>query len=463
MLRRFRTHCLPVLALVAGLGGCQTYEPRPLDLPAHRATWENRAPGDEEVRRFADRLGRLDDDAPDRYDPSDGLALAEAELLALVYNPDLRLARQRAGVVTAVAEVAGLPDDPVISANVLRITESVPDRWVVTAGLAITIPISGRLDVEKERAGAEAAAALEVVAADEWSTVAKLRLAWLAWSADRLEAEATVEIITRLDSVVASTSRLAEAGELARTEATLFALEQDTLRATLADLEGRIAAHEQTIRSLLGLAPAADVELQPTLKIAEPPGTAREQVDRIGERNLQLDMLRTRYDVAEHALDLEIRKQIPDLTLGPAYELDEGQSRIGFLAGLPIPILNANKQGIAEARAERELARAAFETGYERLVARHAIARSRLGAARDRRKLLSSTVVPLADRQVDDARTLVELGEGSALVLLESLSRAHEVKLRLVDARRTEADAIVEIAELLGPDKSPIDSEEESP
>jgi CRISPR system Cascade subunit CasA len=462
--RRSSIPCLSLPALVALLGGCQTYEARPLDLPAHRAAWEARTPADDDVRRFAERLGRLDATAPDRYDPTDGLSLAEAELLALVYNPDLRLARQRAGIVTAVAEVAGLPDDPSVSAQVLHITENVPDEWVVTTGLAITIPISGRLDVEKERAGAAAAAALEEVARDEWSTVGALRHAWLAWSADRLEAEATDAIIAQLESVVASTSRLADAGELARTEATLFALEQDTRRARLTDLYGRIIAREQTIRSLLGLSPDASVELHPTVAIEPPPGTEAEHVDRIGTGNLGLATLRSRYEVAEHALDLEIRKQIPDITLGPAYELDQGQSRVGFISGIPLPILNANKEGIARARAERELARALFETGYEQLVAQHAIARARMDAARARREILSATVVPLADRQVTDARTLVELGEGSALVLLESLSRAHETKLRLIDARRAEADAIVEIAELLGPDEALVGQpEEESP
>ena len=32
------------------LGACETYEPMPLDLDAHRAAWLERTPGDDDVR-----------------------------------------------------------------------------------------------------------------------------------------------------------------------------------------------------------------------------------------------------------------------------------------------------------------------------------------------------------------------------------------------------------------------------
>jgi tRNA wybutosine-synthesizing protein 1 len=38
------------------LTGCQSYEPKPLDLAAHRGAWLARTPGDEPVRAFAEQL-----------------------------------------------------------------------------------------------------------------------------------------------------------------------------------------------------------------------------------------------------------------------------------------------------------------------------------------------------------------------------------------------------------------------
>jgi len=155
--------------------------------------------------------------------------------------------------------------------------------------------------------------------------------------------------------------------------------------------------------------------------------------------------------VAELTLLREIRKQFPDLKLGPNFEDDQAQSKIGVIGAIPIPIFNSNKGGIAAARAEREGARAAYETELERAEGRLAVMRARLEGARSRRQAIDSNVVPLVDRQIDDARNLLEIGEGGSLVLLESLVRAHEAKLDLIEARLEESATQNKIRHLLGP------------
>ena len=79
--------------------------------------------------------------------------------------------------------------------------------------------------------------------------------------------------------------------------------------------------------------------------------------------------------------------------------------------------------------------------------------RARLDGTRSRRQLIDSNVVPLVDRQIKDARRLLELGEGGSLVLLESLVRAHEAKLDLIEVRLEESTSQNEIRHLLGPDR----------
>ena len=218
------------VVFVGVIDGCQSYEPQPLDPDAHSDAWFSRTAESDEVMQFAQALRDQGLRVDDEFDPTDGLSVREAEIVTLVFNPDLRLARLRQGVAVASAEYAGLWDDPTFSVDILRITESVPDPWVNTFGLGFTIPISGRLGVEKARAGAEAEAALERVALAEWQTVQAMRLAWVSWSADQLKAEVTSNLVTRLDSIVDSTRRLVEIGELQRTEAALFALEQASRR-----------------------------------------------------------------------------------------------------------------------------------------------------------------------------------------------------------------------------------------
>ncbi len=429
------------------LAGCQQYQSRPLDPASHEAAWRERLPSDESVRAFAERLD--DPGSPRAFDPSDGLSLAEGEVVALVFNPDLRLARLRAGVATATSEHAGRWDDPQFSINVLRITESVSNPWVITPGLAFTIPISGRLDAEKARADAATRAALDRVAEEEWRTRRDVRLAWLEWSAARLRIDEQQALLDSMESLVSSTARLAEAGEMLRTEATLFSLEQAQRTYELVRMRGQAEEAEHRLRRLLGLAPEAPLDLTPTLAI-EVGAEAGSEAD-LTSRSLLLAHLRQEYEVAEQTLRREIRKQYPDLTIGPLFETDEGQSRIGFLGGFPIPILNANRQGIAEADAQRELARAAYETEYERIVGAIAVTSARARSLTRERTAITTEMAPLVDRQLADATRLIELGESGGLILLESLVRAHATKLHLIDVRLDEAKARAELAHLLGP------------
>jgi outer membrane protein TolC len=438
---------LTITVSVTALTGCQFYQPSPLEASGHAGTWRERGPSDEKVRDFARRIETTAPRAV-KFNPKNGVTLAEGEVVALVYNPDLRVARLRAGVARATAEHAGRWDDPELSIDVLKVTESVPHPWVVGSALSFTIPISGRLAVEQSRAKAELHSELARVAEEEWETLRDLREVWLTWSANWLRFEQAQRIVGSLDSVVETTGKLAEAGELPRTESALFKIEQESRKADIARLRGRVREGEQEIRSLMGISSSAPVSLIPTL--ATPSGN---DSGNLPETNPTLIRLRSDYEVAELTLLREIRKQFPDLELGPNFEDDQGQSKIGVIGAIPIPLFNSNKGGIAAARAEREVARAAYETELERTEGRLAAMRARLDGARTRRQSLDSKVVPLVDRQIVDARRVLEIGEGDSLVLLEILVRAHEAKLELIEARFEVSDTQNQIRHLLGPDR----------
>lgn len=443
---RLRVSCFLIPSSFLLLAGCQTYQPQAASRPAHKEEWEARRASSESVREFAKRLGETT--SYDRaFDTDDGLSLGEGETVALVFNPDLRVARLRAGVAKATAEYAGLWDDPELSIDVLNITQSVPDPWVIGSALAFTIPVSGRLKVEKERAEVAMHAELERVAEAEWTVLRDAAEGWLEWSAHGHQLRQTEAILEQLDAVVESTSRLAEAGELPRTEASLFTIERASRRAERDRLRGELEESEQQLRSLMGLSPKAPLSLNPTLS----PGTVRTDRSEPCEGHPTLVRLRREHEVADKTLLREIKKQYPDITFGPQGESDEGQSRIGFIGAIPIPILNSNKGGIAEARAEREVALAAYETEYERMVGRLAALQARLSGIRSRRTTIYETLVPLVDRQVADAERLLELGEGDSLVLLESLLRSNEAKIQLIDLQLEEARTENEIRYLLGP------------
>jgi outer membrane protein, heavy metal efflux system len=455
---------LLALAAHAGLAGCQTYEPRPPSSPVeHRREWLARSDA-LAGGALAPFLARLEEHARPHAGAlalDDGLSLAEAQLVALAYNPGLRLARLRLGVAAAGAEHAGRWADPGLSFDVVRFVESVPDPWVATLGLAFTLPTSGVRAAERSLAVAEQRAAEAALVEAEWSLRRDVAAAWIAWSAARLRMEETERHLAGLAGLVVDAELLAERGELVRAEAALLRIALAGGRAELLRLAGEAAALEQRTRALLGLAPEAPVELVPAL--AAPAGetlgellVVDDALERIERRSPLLARLRAEHAVAEEALRREIRAQAPDLALGPRLESDEGRARAGLLGALPLPLWNANRRAIAEARAARELARVAIDAGREELVGLHAQARVRLAALEAQRAELEATLIPLALAQLADARALMRLGEGSALLLFESLAGAIRSRLELIAAREAEALARVELAHLLGPAESAV-------
>lgn len=421
---------------------------------AHREAWRARTLEGASLRELLDRLEPRSDADAEPFDPADGLGLAEGQLVALVFNPTLRMARLRVGRAAAGAEQAGRWADPRLELAVLRITESVPDPWVIAPGLTFTLPLSGRLGAERGLAEAERRAAEGAALEAEWSVWRDVRSAWIEWSAARLRATETERLVADMEGLVRTASGLADRGEILRTEASLLRVEETQRRNQLRRLLGEVEAWEQQLRGLMGLPPTTPVELVPALPIPTAGAAEGERpgLEAIELRNPSLMRLRREYDVSEETLRHEIRKQYPDLTLGPLYESDEGQSRIGFLGGMPLPFLNANRRAIAEARAERELARAAVESAYEVLVSRWAAATARAESLATQREEMVDVLVPLVDRQVEEAFELMRLGEGATtLVLLESLTRAFQAKLDLIDTRAAEALARTEIAYLVGP------------
>src|SRR5471030_705561 len=96
------------LLLCGALAGCSTYEALPLTpaMPAPSTLVDLR------VDAASLPFPAL---AAHRFDPSDGLDIVEVAMLAVVNNPDLRLARDDAAIAHAQSFSAGLLPDPQLS------------------------------------------------------------------------------------------------------------------------------------------------------------------------------------------------------------------------------------------------------------------------------------------------------------------------------------------------------------
>ena len=126
---------------------------------------------------------------------------------------------------------------------------------------------------------------------------------------------------------------------------------------------------------------------------------------------------------------------------------------------VPRPILNANRRGIAEARARREVARGEAEAAVERLIGELHVADAQRRAAGRQRELMEREIIPMVDAQYEDARRVAQLGEVNTLVLVESLSRQQDTKMKLIEARREEALAAIRMHEIVGPGRAGLNAE----
>jgi outer membrane protein TolC len=437
--------------VAALLAGCQGYERAPLNLDAHAAALGTRVSSPEALREFVDRLAETGQPAPECFDYSDGLSPAEGEVLALFYNPDLRLARLDAGIALATFETAGLWEDPRFGFDAAEIlSPSGPFEYGLT--LSFTLPVSGRLAVEKDRAGAAFEAELRRIVDAEWALRAEVRSAWAAWTAAAERVRLLEEINARIEHITSITDRLEHAGGMTRVESRLIRAEALSVRSGL--IAGQWAETDARIRllGLMGLPPDAGIELLAVFPTAEIP-RVEDETRRLIESNTTLAVHRAEYQIAEETLRLEVRRQYPDITIGGGYG-DEGDDRLLLGISLPIPVLNANRAGIREARARRERVRAAAETAFERLALDLASAHAARVVARLQRESIEAELVPMLDEQSRELERLAGLGEVDALVLLETVTRGYEARSLLLDLRRAELAATNEVARLLGPDRS---------
>ncbi|MBC8310415.1 MAG: TolC family protein [Phycisphaerales bacterium] len=448
------------LALVFFIVGCQSYEPSPLDIGSYRNSLETRLIDIEPVSSFANRLS-VDNNAPDKFSIIDGITSSEGEVIALFYNPELRIARLKAGVALTQFETAGLWQDPVFGFDGAEISSpSAPFQFGVMGTL--TIPISGRLKVEKSRAGTEYEAQLRELVDAEWNLRAELRSGWAHWTAASMQVELINDVIEQLDRINQIANTLIEAGEINRVEHRLLQVElaNNEVEATEATLT--LLQAEIELLKLMGLPPdSAKLLIQefPSVELV----TVEDETARLIDANTELAILFAKYQTAEETLRLEIKKQYPDIVIGSGYGSEFNDHRVLFGLSIPLSIWNRNQAGIANARTLREVARAEAETTFARLFRELALANTTLLVKQTQHSYFEDEIVPMLQEQTRDIEKIVELGEVDTFILLETVTRQHEAKRRLLELQVAELDAAITVHRILGPEyqmnPSPINRE----
>ncbi len=489
---------LPMAAVMALICGCQSYNRQPLGLANYASEWADRSLDVESIQRYATLLS--DASAGEAmFDSSDGLSLYEAEAVALHFNPQLRVARSAADVPLAAARESGWWPDPQFEAEVLRFVnrgsksrfklngpsidginaggiETTPiglrrvqgdyidDPMIVGGSLSITIPISGRLKVEQDLRWSEHSAAWRRILLQEWRLITELRAAWLKWSWAEERLRISRDYVKQLEPIAGMAEQLVSAGEMKPTEGRLLQIELARRRASIYSFEREQNEARLDLLALMGLAPDVAILLHPDLSIIEVAVQPEDRRNEVVAHHPRVKSIEADYETAEQQLRLELRRQYPDLNLGPSYSFEEGFSRLGLGIGFPIPLWNRNREAIAEAFAFRDSVRARSEAVVQSILSKLAQVERRLNYASQQRRAILENVAPLVTKQVEDSRTLLGLGEVDVLLLRDALTGSFETKLALLDATLAEGRSASELQQMLRPQwitRSQLPSEEE--
>lgn len=297
--------------------------------------------------------------------PSHGLDVNSVAILAVLYNPDLRAYRTRAGVASAQLFSARLLPDPT-----LTVAGAVP-----TAGPPpLTNAISGTLGytftslITRGDRIAVARSNLRAVDLDvvwqEWQVAQQARLYFVdLWYDDR---ERTLLLRYRrlyLESYRRAERALKQGNTTIDVagDALVGLLDSDT---RLNTLEQSINTVEHQLKAELGLNPTMMLRLAPGGEAVHVPMPAhiRQAMSVMPERRPDLVGLRWGYQSQEARVREAILAQFPPLDIGITYGRDTAATVSGGgNIAIGLPIFNRNRGAIAIERATRAQLRAEYQ------------------------------------------------------------------------------------------------------
>jgi outer membrane protein TolC len=253
-------------------------------------------------------------------------------------------------------------------------------------------------------------------------------------------ARQTDSLLARQREIRSETLRIVEArrqaGETSPTEVTRARVSLAESRVAALDAQQRAIRARSELADALGVPPAAVDQVRLEVSgLAEVDDSVPEADARRRALLHRSDILASLadYEASQRALQLEVRKQYPDVSLGPGYQLDQTDTKWTLLLSISLPLLNRNQGPIAEAAARREEAAANFLALQSKVLAdvEGAVAAARaavrqLGAA--------DTLLTALGRQEATATAAYRVGEISRLDLLGLQAEAVATALARLDA-----------------------------
>lgn len=338
-----------LLASALLLAGCATYQPLPLATHVHAP--DN--PANVEVDTSTLSLPPLRHHV---FNPRHGLDMTDVAILAVVNNPQLKLARDARGIAHAQAFAARLLPDPV-----LDLAQGFP-----TSGPAETSSYSFGISYDF---GALLTHSLAVDAASASARAVDLNELWMEWqvagAARQLFVQSRFETKTlavlRKETMLLQRhhARLLRAhtqGDVSLTEVDADLANLQAVQTRGNTIQRELLKTRQAMNTLLGLSPHAKLDLTGPATVAT---VSAADIDHylavLPHRRPDLLALVAGYRSADAHYRQAILQQFPAIQLGFTRARDaDAISTSGFQISLTLPLFNRNRGHIAIAKATRQ-------------------------------------------------------------------------------------------------------------
>lgn len=328
-----RTKFFITVSTAVFMTACTLYEPAPVDLNRDSVEWQ----------AVSTRL----------CPPGSSLSRGELHSIGLLLNPDLNKARLSYASNTEAARYAGLWDDPSISMEGVRVLKENFNNNSI--GPSLSIPVTGIPALSRKIAEQYNEADYWDMRAQERNFIAEVDA--LRYSILLLEAKQkiTQERLATIRREKKDIDRLYKLGEVELSDYQASTQRyNDTLKETQ-ELDNEKLSKRHELISKLGLHPAVgSITVTGALPSGVPAAVLPPSADAL-ILSPQLRSALAGYGATESELRSEIRKQYPELSIGPSYTREEGTDQIGIGIEMSLPLWNRNRQGIAKADGARAL------------------------------------------------------------------------------------------------------------
>jgi cobalt-zinc-cadmium efflux system outer membrane protein len=418
---------------VIAFGGCATgYRRRPLvdrqilqDLQNIRLEALQPSPAPDKVKPLAAGVS---------FDPSKGITVNEAVLVAEYLNPGIRAFRLRQGVAEGELVTARLIANPQLQVSLFDIqgfTKNLATMGVDSV-LSWSPPRPGERNARIWKGQAHVEEVRSLISQQEWTLAIEVRKAYYTALAfqerDRL-ATASLKLQKRVLEFYEEKHKLGDASRLDLNLARLAYGDAAREQRTIVNEFGRAL---QELNRLLGLPPLYEVALRTSAADLEyyPIKADLTSLETLMlDQRPELQAAQQEYEQGEQAVRISRYERWPWFQLGPAFRREETEanhaaSEIGPAIGMELPIFNFNRGAIMSAEAERDRLYQAFVSQMHESRAELNEAYRNLKAQEQLIKLFQSDIKPA----LEENRQLTETGlQWKDLNLLQILAAQDRV------------------------------------